>query len=131
MPTRISWPPRCAWPCSEPTRVSHRDCVVCGAAQPVLQLSKDGYSMVRCRACGLLYVGEDPAAIDVVFADAVRKEPAPRRSAAAFAGLAVVGWRSEGVAGDGLLWRNRAALLISRVLAWGDIVRLTLAKAET
>jgi len=48
--------------------------------------------------------------------------------AAAQAGLKVIGWRSEGVAGDGLLWRNKAALLASRLLGWGDIVRLTLGK---
>ncbi len=44
------------------------------------------------------------------------------------AGLRVVGWRTEGVAGDGPLWRNKASLLVSRLLGWGDIVRLTLAK---
>jgi SAM-dependent methyltransferase len=48
--------------------------------------------------------------------------------AARRAGLRVVGWRSEGVAGDGPLWRHKAALLVSRLLGWGDIVRLTLAK---
>jgi SAM-dependent methyltransferase len=273
--------------------VSHRDCAVCGAAQPVLQFAKDGYSMVQCRACGLLYVGEDPATIDfdalygeayytggsdAVFADYVGQEAARRAQArrklallrwlpprvprqgrlldvgcaagfflaearrhyevqgvelsawssayardrlglpvftgtlqqamlpadrydvvtlwdviehvpdpvplmqeaarvlrpggrlvlttgdwgsayaqrrgeqwhlmtppwhlsmfsratltraAAKAGLAVAGWRSEGVAGDGPLWRNKGALLLSRALGWGDIVRLTLAKPET
>jgi hypothetical protein len=49
-------------------------------------------------------------------------------TAAARAGLKVVGVRSEGVAGDGRLWRNRASLLISRLLGLGDIVRLTLAR---
>lgn len=44
------------------------------------------------------------------------------------AGLRVVAWRSEGVAGDGWQWRNPASLLISRLLGWGDIVRLTLEK---
>ena len=47
---------------------------------------------------------------------------------AARAGLRPVGWHSEGVAGDGPLWRNRPALLVSRLLGWGDIVRLTLQK---
>jgi SAM-dependent methyltransferase len=49
-------------------------------------------------------------------------------TAAARAGLRVVGVRSEGVAGDGRLWRNRASLLVSRLLGLGDIVRLTLAR---
>ena len=49
--------------------------------------------------------------------------------AAGLAGLRVVGWRSEGVAGDGWRWRNRAALLITRALGLTDIVRLTLARA--
>ncbi len=44
------------------------------------------------------------------------------------AGLRVVAWKSEGVAGDGAWWRNRPALLLSRWLGWGDIVRLTLQK---
>ncbi len=44
------------------------------------------------------------------------------------AGLKVVAWRSEGVAGDGYLWRNRLSLLTSRALGLGDIVRLTLCK---
>jgi 2-polyprenyl-3-methyl-5-hydroxy-6-metoxy-1,4-benzoquinol methylase len=48
--------------------------------------------------------------------------------AAARAGLEPVGWASEGVAGDGPLWRSRPALLLSRLLGWGDIVRLTLQK---
>lgn len=49
--------------------------------------------------------------------------------AAARAGLRVVAWRSEGVAGDGWVWRNKASLLVSRALGLGDIVRLTLAKS--
>lgn len=49
--------------------------------------------------------------------------------AASAAGLRVVAWRSEGVAGDGWIWRNKAALLASRLLGRGDIVRLTLARA--
>jgi SAM-dependent methyltransferase len=48
--------------------------------------------------------------------------------AARRAGLEPAGWGSEGVAGDGWLWRNRAALLASRLAGLGDIVRLTLAK---
>lgn len=48
--------------------------------------------------------------------------------AARRAGLHVVGMRSEGVAGDGWLWRNRAALLLSRLLGRGDIVRMTLGR---
>jgi SAM-dependent methyltransferase len=48
--------------------------------------------------------------------------------AAQRAGLRVVGIRSEGVAGDGRWWRNRPALLISRWLGWGDIMRLTLTR---
>lgn len=48
--------------------------------------------------------------------------------AAQRAGLRVVGWRSEGVAGDGPLWRSRPVLLGSRLLGWGDIVRLTLTR---
>jgi SAM-dependent methyltransferase len=48
--------------------------------------------------------------------------------AAERAGLRVVAWRCEGVAGDGWAWRNKASLLASRVLGWGDIVRLTLTR---
>ena len=269
---------------------AYRACVVCGHAHARLQFPKDGYSMVACQACGALYVGEDPAAIDfdalygqayytggsdAVFADYVGQEAARRaharrklavlrhlppriprhgrlldvgcaagffltearahyevqgvelstwssayardrlhlpvftgtlqdahlpadhfdvvtlwdviehvpepvpvlaaaarvlkpggrlvlstgdwgsayaqargadwhlmtppwhltmfsraslQAAAERAGLRVVAWRSEGVAGDGPLWRNKAALLASRLLGLGDIVRLTLTK---
>ena len=48
--------------------------------------------------------------------------------AAQRAGLTPLAWKSEGVAGDGRWWRNRPALLLSRWLGWGDIVRLTLQK---
>jgi SAM-dependent methyltransferase len=48
--------------------------------------------------------------------------------AAARAGLRVVAWRSEGVAGDGRLARSRPGLLLSRALGLGDIMRVTLAK---
>jgi hypothetical protein len=58
-----------------------------------------------------------------------RLDPCPVAGTAAVrAGLKVVGWRSEGVAGDGWWWRNKASLLASRALGRGDIVRLTLAK---
>lgn len=270
--------------------MSHRDCPVCSSAGPTLLFRKDGHDMVRCRDCGCVYVGEDPAGIDfdalygeayytggsdAVFADYVGQEAARRAHArrklmllrtlppriprsgrlldvgcaagfflaearahyavqgvelstwssayardrlglpvitgtlqqaqlpadhfdvitlwdviehvpdpvpllgeaarvlkpggrlvlstgdwgsayaqrkgadwhlmtppwhltmfsratlaraAQRAGLQVVGWRSEGVAGDGVLWRNKAALLVSRLLGLGDIVRLTLTK---
>ena len=270
--------------------MSHRDCVVCGQKNPEPLFRKDGYQMVRCTGCGLVYVGEDPSQIDFnalygqayytggsdsVFADYLGEEAARRRHArrklallrhlpprvarhgrlldigcaagfflaearahyevqgvelsawssayardrlglpvftgtlaqaslpadrfdvvtlwdviehvpdpvpllaeaarvlrpggrlvlstgdlgsayaqaqgagwhlmtppwhltmfsratlaraAALAGLRVVGWRSEGVAGDGWRWRNRASLLLSRWLGLGDIVRLTLTK---
>lgn len=49
---------------------------------------------------------------------------------AARAGLRVVGWRCEGVAGDGPFWRSRPGLLWGRLRGRGDIVRLTLAHAE-
>mgnify|MGYP001150036401 CR=1 FL=1 len=48
--------------------------------------------------------------------------------AARRAGLTPVGWRSEGVAGDGFAWRSKVSLLVSRALGLGDIVRLTLTK---
>jgi len=48
--------------------------------------------------------------------------------AAQRAGLTLVACRSEGVAGDGWLWRNKASLLASRLLDRGDIVRMTLTK---
>lgn len=48
--------------------------------------------------------------------------------AASAAGLRVVAWRSEGVAGDGRFWRSKPMLALSRALGWGDIVRLTLTK---
>ncbi len=49
--------------------------------------------------------------------------------AAAHAGLRLVACRSEGVAGDGWRWRNKASLLLTRWLGWGDILRMTLARA--
>ncbi len=270
--------------------MSHRDCVVCGSANPSFLFRKDGHDMVGCRQCGLVYVGEDPAGIDfgalygeayytggsdAVFADYVGQEAARRaharrklwwlrhvppriaragrlldvgcaagfflaeasahyavqgvelsawssayardrlqvpvftgtlqqaalpaghfdvitlwdviehvpdpvpllaeaarvlkpggrlvlstgdwgsayaqrqgagwhlmtppwhlsmfsratlQRAAQAAGLRVLAWRSEGVAGDGWLWRNKASLLATRALGLGDIVRLTLGK---
>ncbi len=50
--------------------------------------------------------------------------------AAQRAGLRVLAIHSEGVAGDGWQWRNRASLLLSRWLGWGDIMRVTLAKVK-
>jgi 2-polyprenyl-3-methyl-5-hydroxy-6-metoxy-1,4-benzoquinol methylase len=44
--------------------VSHRDCGVCGSGDPDFLFRKDGHDIVACRHCGLVYVGEDPAAID-------------------------------------------------------------------
>jgi hypothetical protein len=49
--------------------------------------------------------------------------------AAARAGLKPAHWASEGVMGDGPLWRNKAALLATRLLDRGDIVRLSLTKS--
>jgi SAM-dependent methyltransferase len=48
--------------------------------------------------------------------------------AAQRAGLKPVAVHSEGVAGDGPLWRNKASLLLTRALGWGDIMRVTLTK---
>lgn len=42
----------------------YRPCVVCDAQAPTFLFSKDGYSIVQCRHCELVYVGEDPAGID-------------------------------------------------------------------
>ena len=76
--------------------MSHRRCVVCGNADPQFMFQKDGHAMVACRACGTVYVGEDPAAIDfdalygesyytggsdAVFADYVGQEAARRAQA--------------------------------------------------
>jgi len=74
----------------------YRSCIVCGSADPVLQQSKDGFSIVGCRGCGLVYVGEDPLTIDfdaiygeayytggsdAVFADYLGQERARRAGA--------------------------------------------------
>ncbi len=73
-----------------------RDCPVCGAPDPSPLFAKDGYSMVECRGCGAVFVGEDPASIDfgalygesyytggsdAVFADYVGQEAARRAQA--------------------------------------------------
>lgn len=44
--------------------MTHRPCVVCGHADPQPRFSRNGFELVECRACGCLYVGQDPAAID-------------------------------------------------------------------
>jgi SAM-dependent methyltransferase len=49
--------------------------------------------------------------------------------AARRAGLRVVAIRCEGVAGDGALARSRAGIVLSRLLGWGDIMRVTLERA--
>jgi 2-polyprenyl-3-methyl-5-hydroxy-6-metoxy-1,4-benzoquinol methylase len=49
--------------------------------------------------------------------------------AARAAGLRVLHVASEGVAGDGRFWRSRPMLLLSRLLGWGDVMRVTLARA--
>jgi len=41
-----------------------RGCNLCGAGDPSLLFLKNGFSMVQCRHCDLVYVGEEPAAID-------------------------------------------------------------------
>jgi len=76
--------------------VKHRACVVCASANPKLLFHKDGHAMVECRACGLVYVGEDPARInfdalydqsyysggsDAVFADYIGQQAARRAHA--------------------------------------------------
>ncbi|MEY4748047.1 MAG: hypothetical protein RIQ60_261 [Pseudomonadota bacterium] len=73
-----------------------RDCNACGAPAPRGLYERDGFHIVACRDCGLVYVGEDPAAIDFnalydesyytggqdgVFADYVGQAAARRASA--------------------------------------------------
>jgi SAM-dependent methyltransferase len=75
---------------------SYRSCNLCGAVQPTLVYSKAGYSIVECRQCSLVYVGEDPASMDFsqlygeayytggneqVFANYIGEERARRASA--------------------------------------------------
>jgi SAM-dependent methyltransferase len=73
-----------------------RCCNACGADGPRERFVRDGYHIVECARCGLLYVGEDPAAIDFsalydqayytggregVFADYVGQAPSRRAAA--------------------------------------------------
>lgn len=73
-----------------------RACQACEATGPALLYPRDGFHIVQCRSCGLVYVGEDPAAIDFdalyderyytggqegVFADYVGQAPARRAAA--------------------------------------------------
>lgn len=73
-----------------------RACKACGAGDPRARFERDGFHIVECRACGLVYVGEDPASIDFgrlydesyytggqegVFADYVGQAPARRAAA--------------------------------------------------
>lgn len=73
-----------------------RACVTCGAGQPKLRCERDGFHIVECNACGLVYVGQDPQQIDFaalygeayytggqegVFADYVGQAPARRAAA--------------------------------------------------
>jgi SAM-dependent methyltransferase len=41
-----------------------RACNACNTAGPQPLFERDGFHIVQCGACGLVYVGEDPAAID-------------------------------------------------------------------
>jgi 2-polyprenyl-3-methyl-5-hydroxy-6-metoxy-1,4-benzoquinol methylase len=73
-----------------------RACAACGTSAPRERFERDGYHVVECRGCALVYVGEDPAAIDFgalygeayytggqqgVFADYVGQAPARRAAA--------------------------------------------------
>jgi SAM-dependent methyltransferase len=73
-----------------------RACNTCGTPAPRSLFARDGFHIVGCRACGLVYVGEDPAGIDFdalyderyytgghegVFADYMGQAPARRASA--------------------------------------------------
>ncbi len=73
-----------------------RACNVCGTPSPRERFERDGFHIVECTKCGLVYVGEDPGAIDFaalydesyytggregVFADYVGQAPARRASA--------------------------------------------------
>jgi SAM-dependent methyltransferase len=42
----------------------YRDCHLCAAPGPQLRFVKDGFSIVECRRCGLVYVGDHLAGID-------------------------------------------------------------------
>jgi SAM-dependent methyltransferase len=41
-----------------------RACNACGTSDPRERFERDGFHIVECTRCGLVYVGEDPAAID-------------------------------------------------------------------
>ncbi len=41
-----------------------RACIGCAAHRPAALFERDGFHIVQCGACGLVYVGEDPAAVD-------------------------------------------------------------------
>ena len=73
-----------------------RACNVCDRQAPALLYRKDGFAIVRCAGCGLVYTGDDPAQIDFaqlygdayytggsdqVFADYLGQERARRASA--------------------------------------------------
>jgi SAM-dependent methyltransferase len=73
-----------------------RACNACGASGPRELFQRDGFQIVECAGCGLVYVGEDPAGIDFaslydesyytggqegVFADYVGQAPARRAAA--------------------------------------------------
>jgi len=73
-----------------------RACNACGAATPRARFERDGFHVVECAGCGLVYVGEDPATIDLaalydegyysggregVFADYLGQAPARRAAA--------------------------------------------------
>lgn len=73
-----------------------RACTACGAGSPRELFVRDGYHLVECAACGLVYVGEDPGTIDFgrlydesyytggqdgVFADYVGQAPSRRAAA--------------------------------------------------
>jgi len=73
-----------------------RTCNACGGGAPRERFERDGFHIVECTGCGLVYVGEDPATIDFgklydesyytgsqagVFADYVGQAPARRAAA--------------------------------------------------
>lgn len=41
-----------------------RACIGCGAQRPAALFERDGFQIVQCSGCGLVYVGDDPAGID-------------------------------------------------------------------
>lgn len=73
-----------------------RACKVCDRRSPALLYRKQGFAIVRCAGCGLVFTGEDPSSIDFtrlydeayytgghseVFSDYIGQEPARRASA--------------------------------------------------